>query len=128
MILDGFRKVNIRKRIKKELLRSDSLKASGSQKIDTILILVDENSQESLDQIISKILNVDVLKVTAIFFKTNQDISNFECELADKDFSLFGKLKSEEIKKLVQSKFDLLLNYTSNNLYLNYVRSEEHTS
>ncbi|MFK5878616.1 MAG: hypothetical protein QM478_03865 [Flavobacteriaceae bacterium] len=121
MILDGFRKVNIRKRIKKELLRSDSLKARGNQKIDTILILVDENSQENLDQIISKKLNIDVSKATTIFFKTNQDISNYECELIDKGFSLFGKIKNEKIVKLVLSEFDLLLNYTNDNLYLNYV-------
>ena len=122
MILDGFRKLNIQRRIKKELLRSNSLKASVNQKVDTVLILVDKNSQENLDQIIAKKLNIDILKVIVIFFKSKQDSdSHFKNELSKRDFYLFGKLKREEIKKLVQSKFDLLLNYTNNNQYLNCV-------
>ncbi len=122
MILDGFRENNIRKRIIKELLTSDSFKEGVDKKVGTVLILVDKNSQENLDQIIAKKLNIDVLKVTVIFFKSKQDSNScFGNELSERDFYFFGKLKNEEIKKVVKSEFDLLLNYTNDNRYLNYV-------
>ena len=122
MILDGFRKTNVRKKITRELLKNNSLKADTSQKIDSILILVNENSIINLDQIISKRINIDVSKVATIFFKDmNGSDSNLEERLTEKDFSLFGNLKNEAFEKLIQTKFDLLLNYTEGNLYLNYV-------
>lgn len=122
MILDGFRKTNVRKKITRELLKNNSLKANTSQKIDSILILVNENSKKDLDQIISKTINIDDSKVATIFFKKIQGAdSNFEKELTEKDFSFFGNLKNESFEKLIQTEFDLLLNYTQSNLYLNYV-------
>lgn len=122
MILGGFRKVNIRKKIVKELLKNNSVKADINNRIDSILILMEDNSKENLDQIISKKLNIDISKVTTVFFKTKQESdASYKYELAESDFSLFGKLKNEAIEKLIQSDFDLLLNYTNDNLYLNYL-------
>ena len=122
MILGGFRKANVQKKIAKELLKSNSGKDDVNNKVDSILILVNENSKENLDQIISEKLSIDVLKTTTIVFKTVQNSdASFKYELVEKDFSLFGKLQNEEIKKLIQSDFDLLLNYTNDNLYLNYL-------
>ena len=128
MILDGFRKVNIQKKIVKGLLKSNSVKSDINNRIDSILILVEDNSKEKLDQIISKKLSIDVSKVTIVFFKTKQESdTNYKYELTEKDFSLFGKLKNETIKKLIKSDFDLLLNYTNDNLYLNYLTAFSNT-
>lgn len=122
MILGRFRKGNIRKNIKKELLKNNSLKGSAHKKVSSILILLDEDSQENLDQIISDKFNIDVLKVTSIVYKKKQDsVRNFENELIDKNFSLFGKLKNDVIEKLLKTEFDLLVNYINGNLSLNYV-------
>ncbi|MDC9722618.1 MAG: hypothetical protein PSN34_07575 [Urechidicola sp.] len=122
MILEGFRKVNIRKKTVKELLKSNSVKSDIINRIDSVLILVDDNSKENLNQIISKKLNIDVSKVATILFRTKQESdTSYEYELTEKDFSLLGKLKNEVIEKLIKSDFDLLLNYTNDNLYLNYL-------
>ena len=122
MILDGFRKANLRKNIKKELLKNNSLNNSSNKKVDSILILVDESSKENLEQDISSKFNIDVSNVASVILKTKQGSeSNFKNELTEKDFSLFGKLKNDEIEKLVQSEFDLLLNYVDDNQFLNYI-------
>ena len=120
MILNGFRKANIRKSINKELLKEQKIRIENTNNIALVVLLVDEDSLENLDQIISKKLNIDVTKVSTVFFKTKQESeTSYEYELTEKDFSLFGKLKNEAIKGLINS--DLLLNYTNDNLYLNYL-------
>lgn len=122
MILDGFRKTCIRKKITKELLKSNSVNDNLNNKIDSVLILVDDNSKENLDEIVSKKLAIDVSKVITILFETNQEADpKFKKVLIENDFSLFGKLNNDTVRKLLKTEFDLLLNYTENNLFLNYI-------
>jgi len=122
MVLEGFRKTNIRKNIKKELLKDNSKIVDANQKVKSILILVDVDTQENLDQIISRRFNIEVSEITSLCYKMKQESNNnFELELTEKDFSLLGKLKKDEMKKLVETEFDLLLNYTNDNLPLNYI-------
>lgn len=122
MILNGFRKANIRKSINKELLKRKELRIENTNNIALVVLFVDEDSLENLDQIISKKLNIDAAKVSIVFFRTKQGSeTSYENELTEKDFSLFGKLKNESIKKLINSDCDLLLNYTNDNLHLNYL-------
>lgn len=122
MILGGLQKSNIQRKIKKELLRGNSEVTDANQKVNSILILVDADSQENLDQTISKKLHIEIEKVTTLFLVAKQESdSNYKNELTEEDFYLLGNLKNESVEKIIQTEFDLLLNYTNDNLYLNYI-------
>ena len=123
MILNKFRDKSIKKKIDKELIDPDkTLISISDEKISSILILDDGNSTNYSSEIIAKELNIDVSNIKTInYIKKQKKDSEAEEFLTDKDFNLFGKIKSERAQNIVDTEFDLLINLSENNLFLYYL-------
>ncbi len=122
MILNGFRRISIRKKIEKELAKPKTGAIISDKKINSILILANENTDNTIVKIISKELYVESSKIKLLIFKNKlEKETESNNDLNENDFSLFCKIKNKIIKKIIDSEFDLLLNYDDNNLFLNYL-------
>ncbi|PHR73999.1 MAG: hypothetical protein COA67_01135 [Lutibacter sp.] len=123
MILSKFKDNSIKRKIERELISSDKpLISISNEKINSILVFVDEFTTKNSSQIIAKELNVDVSKIKIVNYIKNAPKESDSKELfTDKDFNWLGKIKNEYIQNLLNSEFDLLINLSDNNLLLNYL-------
>lgn len=122
MILNGFRRISIRKKIEKELAKPKTDAIISDKKTNSILILANDNTDDTIVKIISEGLHIEPSKIKLLIFKKKleKEIESNN-DITENDFSLFGKIKNEIIKKIINSEFDLLLNYDDGNLFLNYL-------
>lgn len=122
MILNGFRRISIRKKIEKELVKPIMDAIISNKKINSILILANENTDDAIVKIISDVLHVESSKIERLIFKNKLEKDEESTDfILEKDFAWFGKIKNKRIKKTIDSEFDLLLNYDDDNLFLNYL-------
>lgn len=123
MILNGFKQKNIQRHLEKELVKTTSSQTEISKtKIVSVLIFIDKKNDAKIVKVIAKVLSLDLSNIHLVVFKTKIDvIAISENDISENDFNLFGKVKSEQLKKIMEQSFDLLLNYTTDNLYLNYL-------
>jgi hypothetical protein len=120
MILNRIREVSLQNKIDKELKNSN---VGSNGKVESALILFDENVDVEIFELIGRELEFDKQKVKAIIFcdKLNNEVQNFQTKISKKQFSWFGKVRDEKVRDLINSKFDLLINLTKGNLYLDYL-------
>ena len=120
MLLSRIRQNSLKRKIEKELGKR---RVNSDEKIVSIFILVDENSETNIEELISSKLDIDnekIKKVTFIHKNDNKDIEN-QISVSKKQFSWFGRVKDEKISELIRFQFDLLINLTIDNLYLDYL-------
>ena len=93
---------------------------SFGAKVKSVLILVDESIDEKMGETISDELSLVHSNIQILTFKDKieKGTSSENC-ITEKDFGLFGNFKNDTVKKILDSKIDLLINYTVDNQYLN---------
>ena len=98
---------------------------NNDKTIKTITILYDSRdiSIDNYRSMIKKVLNIPSDKINTIgyrnYVKKDTVDDNF---FSKKDFNWFGRLKSNNLKKLVQNSDDMLINLCyKNNMYINIV-------
>ncbi len=122
MILKGIKRIYIQKKIKRALEQVSSQENGQNSKINSVLILIDENTSPSISKMISSRLAIDKRNIKTLIFKENPKKEQIvEGIVSEKDFSLFGNLKNEIIKKQLNQNVDLLLDYTVGNIFLNLI-------
>ena len=95
---------------------------STSKKVKSVIVLLDNVSDK--DIIVNNLKNnfgIDINSVEIIIFQQKIGKENLNKNLfCPKDFGLFGKIKTEELKNILTKKYDLLINYSKvDNLYNN---------
>jgi hypothetical protein len=120
MILNRIREIRIQKKIENEL-KID--KVQSDSKVQSVLILFDENVDVKICKLIIEELKLDREQVKEINFssKSNKETQNLNTTITKKQFSWFGKVKDKKISELIDFQFDLLINLTKGNLYLDYL-------
>ena len=120
MILNRIRKVSLQNKIDKELKNS---RVGSNKKVESILILFDENIDTQICELIMIELESDTQKVEKIIFcdTLNNDAQDFQTKISKKQFSWFGRVRDEKVRGLINFNFDLLINLTTSNLYLDYL-------
>ncbi len=120
MILNRIREVSLQKKIDKELKNSS---VGSNKKVESVLILFDENVDAEICELILRELEFDKQKVKEIIFcdTLNNEAQNFQTKISKKQFSWFGRVRDEKVRDLINFKFDLLINLTKGNLYLDYL-------
>lgn len=120
MILSEFKRKNVKKRMEKEHKNAILNRQSSDAKVKSVLILVDESIDERMSQIISDDLGLIHSNIHVLTFKdkVEKELLAENC-ITEKDFGLFGNFRNNSAKKILDSKMDLLINYTVDNQYLN---------
>ncbi len=120
MILSDFKRKNVKRKTRKFLKKNIEVNATSNAKIKTILLLVDKNTPTDLLKTINEEFNVKSLDNHIILFREKIDKKD-DCQncISKKDFGIFGNFKNKDVKKIIIQPIDLLINYVSNNTYLN---------
>lgn len=120
MIVDNFKRKNVKKKNDKFLGKVKPKMVVSDCKINSILILANDYDENCNFQSLGKELNVEESNIHIILFKEKVDKkSSVKNEVSGKDFSLLGSLKNNEVKKLLKEPIDLLVNYVQGNNYVN---------
>ena len=122
MILDGFKSKNVIKQFHKSLNNSLKSTASRSNRIEKVLLFVENEIDPNFIDVLSGNLKVDLSNICLFRFK-NKIKKNEDCEncISVKDFGFFGKLRNESIKKTIEKPFDLVISLTTNNEFVSSV-------
>lgn len=126
MILERFKLRNIDKKTEKLLKVINCDSGCKHQKISSILLCVEELHTEIVLKNISKQFKEENIEVL-VFCNERKD-ANSTGIIERKDFDLFGKLKNNEIKATLIKEFDMLINYSIDNTYLNNVVAQSKTN
>lgn len=125
MLLQAIRQIFIKKKIQSKLIENGQFsKVHFNGKFPSILIMVGEEKNEDLKEILANELEIPLTNIELLKF-CNKIIKEekVESEFSGDDFGWFGKIKNETIQKLVNKECDVLLNYSSGNLYIDYLTS-----
>lgn len=123
MFLKKLKKKIIQKKITEAVknLKSSEITISDA-KINTVLMLVDENNADDATLKFKnqfKEYNFNIKKIT---FVTCKDVKLLdENDVCEKQFNVVGTLKATKIKNIINTKADLLINFTRNNLFLDLI-------
>ena len=122
MILDGFKSKNVIKQFRNSLNNLSKKKVRHSDKIEKVLLLVENEIDQDFVNLLSQNLGVDSSKICLLRFKDkvgkNEDLEN--C-ISVKDFGLFGKLTNKSIKGRVEKPFDLVISLTKENEFVSSI-------
>lgn len=120
MILNRIREINLKNKIENEL---KNIRTNSNTKVESVLILLDESVNASVLELIIKELKFDEQNIKKIIFSDvlNNASQNFEINISKKQFNWLGRIKNERVVELVNFQFDMLINLTKGNLYLDYL-------
>lgn len=123
--MNFLRQLFIKKKIQNKLLENvEFSKVEFKGKQFTFLILVGEDEVENSKEFIANELGIPIHNITLLgFCKSIKKAEIVEELFSPNDFGLFGKIKSEKLKKIVDTEFDFLLNYTTDVMYIDYITS-----
>jgi hypothetical protein len=113
----------VQKKIEK---KSTQFKPSNTNKIKTIILVIDESQQDFKTKILFKIkeMGIDESKLSVLIYcKTLEKEKKYEFPtFSNASFSNFGLVKSEDLKTIFNKSFDLLITfYQTKNILLDYV-------
>lgn len=120
MILSKFKEKRIRKKIDKKLLEIEkSIISSSNNKIHSIIVFTDKNIDEKITKTIAESLEVDEsIILNLVFVKKISKENISENDFSENDIGILGNIKSERILKVINKEFDLLINFSKDNLHL----------
>jgi len=120
MLLSKFKENRIKKKIDKELaVKTGGQTVLSDAKIGSILIFTDKNHIDKLKEVFAEKLEIITSKIEIICFcEVNQEKKSSKLHISKKDFGIFGEIKKQSIKDVVNNEFDLLLNLTKENLLM----------
>lgn len=120
MILSDFKSNNVKRRTKNDLKKQVEVIPFFNNTIKKVLMFVDDSTDVEMLKLIKEDLNIENINSQIILYKEKIDKdTNYENCISKKDFGIFGNFKNQNIKKAVGLPIDLLINYVSNNTYLN---------
>lgn len=126
IFLNTIKKRRIKKKILQEVQKSSAEQSTLSKnKINSILVFTDKKTPNNFLKTIEKSLNIKKEKVTILeYLDVVPKENTSEDYLSQQDFSILGNVKRPYIKNLITSKFDLLINLTKENLFLDAFASK----
>ncbi len=120
MILSRFKRKNIKNKMESKHKNSIENRHSFGAKVKSVLILIDESIDKKMGETISDELSLVHSNIQILTFKDKiEKGTSSESWVTERDFGLFGNLRNEDIKKIVCSEVDLLVNYIVDNHCLN---------
>lgn len=122
MNLKGIKKKSALKFLKKNFGTKGENQISSLNKIEKIGILAEVELFKTYDftRKLSENFKVDKNKFEVFLYENDygQDSLDQYMSFSEKDFGLFGKVKSENAKKIINNEYDLLIDYCSyDNIY-----------
>lgn len=122
MLLNWLKERNLKLKIDRKLNDQEVKMTSGNSQnlIKSVLFLSDESCELDLVRILKDNLGINVIDKNIYVNKLNKKDIN-ENQFSKRDISFFGKFKTESLQKSVNFEYDLLINYSIDNLYLKYL-------
>jgi len=119
MILGEFKRKNIKRRIARDLKKPVKRNTNSGAKIKSVLLLVNHTFNDNVSKRIIDELGLVESRVKVITFQIKSSKEKtIENNFSEKDFGLFGNFKNVDVKKILNAKFDLLVNYVTENQYV----------
>ena len=124
MLIQALRQLNIKKKTHRKLRYNEQfVEVDYKGQVNSILILVEE-CNEDLTVFLSNEFGIskEDIKILEYLYKVPKE-NIVEGQFSEVDFEWFGKIKNKKIEELVGQEYDVLLNYTVENIYMDYLTS-----
>lgn len=120
MILNTLKQINLNQKIERCLKeKNHNFSIHSKEKITKILLLVDNQFDNKIEEEIKNKFKIDGVQKIVFSEKLNKNQVNDI--FSKKDFTIFANIKNKTLKNLLNEQYDLLINYSVNNLYLKYI-------
>lgn len=128
MIFDKFKSKNIIKQFKKALNNPLKNDAVYSNKINNVLLFVENDVDQGFIISLSKNLKIDISDICLFKFKLKEK-KNDDCKncISKRDFGVFGKLANKYIKSIIEKPYDLVISLTRNNEFISNLVANSNT-
>lgn len=124
MFLDKLKKKQIkRKMIQQSIKNAEVSMVKSERKVNSILLFTADDLIVDFDKILADKLDVDIEQITSLKYVENHSKESKEDinYISKSDISVFGKIKNTQLQESIDRKYDLLINFSQNNLILNYL-------
>ncbi len=128
MLLNWLKERNIKLKIDRKFNNQEVNESTDNSQnlIKSILFLSDESYNKDLEPVLKDEFSVNIIDKNIYVNKLNKNDVD-ENKFSKKNISIFGKFKTERLKQLVDFEYDLLINYSVDNLYLKYLTANSNS-
>lgn len=124
MLVNRFKRFWIKKKYRKEQLKFSLRKKVLEQNIKSVMILIDRGEQDDYFKKLEQNLGLNFNSIEKVTLNSSALLVNSEESIGFKKFSVFGKVKNQKLQEFLKVEFDLLINFTKNDLILNYLSAQ----